>query len=136
MIRTARVSSPRIHSEPVRFAVTCYAGLRATNSRVSNRFFRTRKSRSCGSCVARQRVEAREVREDRARCENIALDARGCADATDDVIDLEAAVVEQLAHSPFGRHEVVGVVDVPEEPALLEVVRHDDEENAAGPEHA
>ena len=30
----------------------------------------------------------------------------------------------------------MGVVDVPEKAALLEVVGHDDEEHAAGPQHA
>ena len=39
---------------------------------------------------------------------------------------------KQLPHAPLGRRKVVRVVDVPEEPALLQVVGHDDEEDAAG----
>ena len=68
--------------------------------------------------------------------QQIALDAGRRADAAHDRVDLEAAVVEQLPHAALGRDEVVRVVDVPEEPALLQVVGHDDEEHAAGPEHA
>ena len=58
------------------------------------------------------------------------------ADAALDVQDVEPAVVEQLLDAALGGHEVVRVVDVPEERALLEVVGHDDEEHAAGPQRA
>ena len=63
---------------------------------------------------------------------SVALDAGGGADAADDLADLEAAVVQQLPDAPLGGDEVVGVVDVPEERPLLQVVGDDDEQRAAG----
>ena len=89
-----------------------------------------------GAGVARQRVDARDVDEQRAGRQRVAREAGGHADAALDVQDLEAAVVEQLPHAPFGRDEVVRVVHVPEERALLQVVGDDDEEDAAGPQRA
>ena len=59
------------------------------------------------------------------------MNAGRSADAAHDALDLEAAVVEQLPHTALGRDEVVRVVDVPEEAALLQVVGNDDEEDAA-----
>ena len=43
---------------------------------------------------------------------------------------------EQLAHAALGRDEVVGVVHVPEERPLLQVVGDDDERHAVGAQHA
>ena len=53
-----------------------------------------------------------------------------------DVLNLEAAVVEQLLDAALGRHEVVRVVHVPEELAFLEVVGYHHEQHATRPQRA
>src|SRR4029079_10727413 len=85
--------------------------------------------------IARQRVEPGNIREERRSGQQVAADAGGPANASYHALDLEAAVVKELAHAPFGGRKVVRVVDVPEEAALLQVVGHHDEQHASGLEH-
>ena len=124
---TGEARSHPERAEPVGHAV----GLRATNVRVSNRFFRILNSTSSVPVQRDERVQAGHVGEHGRSGKHIAPQPGGHTDTAHHALDDEAAIVEQLLHPPLGGHEVVGVVDVPEEGALLEVVGHDHEEHAA-----
>ena len=130
-VREDEAGQARSHperAEPTRHA----RGLRATNVSVSNRFLRTLNSRSSVPVQRDSVFSPGTLVNTRRRGERIAPQPGGHADAAHHALDLEAAVVEQLLHAALGGDEVVGVVHVPEEGPLLQVVGDDDEEHAAG----
>ena len=93
---------------------------------------RTLNTSSSVSSVARQRVDAGEVDDESGGSESVTAQTRGRSNAADDRVDLKPTVVQKLPDSPLGRHEVVRVVDVPEERAFFQIVRNNDEGDAGG----
>jgi hypothetical protein len=89
-----------------------------------------------GACVSRECVDTGQVDEQLAGREEVASKPRRNADRALHVNHFEPAVVEQLLHAPRRGNEVVGVINIPEEAALFEVVRHHHEEISAGLQRA
>ena len=86
--------------------------------------------------VPREGIEARNIGDERRPRQHIPPKPGGRPDAPHDLEHGEPAVIQQLADPTFSGDEVVSVVDVPEERALLQVVGDDDNEHAVGPQHA